>query len=109
MKELQWHDDSPLASPSFGIPKKPGDIRIITDFRELNKWVEVDLFPLPHINETLQKLEKFKLVKALDLLFRFYSIPLDKESQKICSTTLPWGNYSYLRMPIGVSCAPSMF
>ena len=37
LKELPWHDDSPWASPSFGIPKKTGDIRIITDFRELNK------------------------------------------------------------------------
>ena len=59
LKELPWHDDSPWASPTFGIPKKTGDIRIITDFRELNKWVEVDLFPLPRINETLQKLGRF--------------------------------------------------
>ena len=50
------------ASPSFGISKKTGDIQIVTDFRELNKWVEVDPFPLPpRINEeTLHKLEKFK-------------------------------------------------
>ena len=51
LKELLWYDDSPWASPLFGIPKKTGDIRIITDFRELNKWVEVDPFPLPRINE----------------------------------------------------------
>ena len=109
LNELLCHDDSPWASPSFGIPKKTGDIRIRTDFRELNKWVEVDPFPLPRINETLQKLGKFKSATALDLSLGFYSIPLDKESQKICSTILPWGKYSYLRMPMGVSCAPSMF
>ena len=80
LKELPWHDDSPWSSPSFGIPKKTGDIRIITDFRELNKWVEVDPFPLPRINETLQKLEKFKSATALDLSHGFYSIPLDNES-----------------------------
>ena len=53
LKELQRHDDSPWASLSFGIPKKTGDIRIITEIRELNKWVKVDPFPLPRINETL--------------------------------------------------------
>ena len=74
----------------LGFPKKTGDIRIITDFRELNKWVEVDPFPLQRINETLQKFEKFKSATALDLSFGFYLIPLDKESQKICSTILPW-------------------
>ena len=92
------------------MPKKTGDILIITDFRELNKWVEVDPFPLPRINETLQKLEEFKSAIALDLSIGFYLIPLDEESQKkICKTKLPWGNYSYLRMPMGISCALSMF
>ena len=37
LKELPWYNDSPWASPTFGILKKTGDIRIITDFRELNK------------------------------------------------------------------------
>ena len=109
LTELPWYDDSPWASPTFGIPKKTGDVRIITDFRELNKWVEVDPFPLPRINETLQKLERFKSATALDLSLGFYSIPLDEASQKLCSTILPWGKYKYLRMPMGVSCAPSMF
>ena len=96
LKEVLWHNDSPWASPSFGTPKKTGDVQIITDFRELNKFVEVDPFPLPGINETLQKLERFKSTTALDLSLGFYLIPLDKEYQKICSTILPWGKYSYL-------------
>ena len=91
LKELSWYDDSPWASPTLGIPKKTDDIRIITNFRELNKWVEVDPFPLPRINKTLQKLERFKSATALDLSFGFYSIPLDEASQKLCSTILPRG------------------
>ena len=75
----------------------------------MNKWVEMDQFPLPRINETLQKLEKLKSATALDLCLSFYLIPLDGESQKTCSTILPWGKYSYLRMHMGVLCAPSMF
>jgi hypothetical protein len=57
----------------------------------------------------LQKLEKFKSATALDLSLGFYTIPLDEESKKLCSTILPWGKYSYERMPMGVACAPSMF
>ena len=36
LKELPWHDnsDSPYALPSFGMPNKTRDIRIVTDFRE---------------------------------------------------------------------------
>ena len=66
---------------------------IVTDFRELNKWVEVDPFPfpLPQINETLQKLENFKFATALDLSLGFYAIILDEESQKLCATIYPCG------------------
>ena len=92
LKELPWYDDSPWASPTFRIPKKTGDISSITDFRKLNKWVKVDPFPLPRINETLQKLKRFKSATALDLSLGFYSILLDKESQKLCSTILQWVN-----------------
>ena len=109
LKRLPWNDDSPWASPSFGVPKKTGDIRIVTDFRQLNKWVEIDPFPLPRINESLQKLEKFKSATALDLSLGFYTIPLDEESKKLCSTILPWGKYAYERLPMGVSCAPGLF
>ena len=109
LKELPWYDDSPWVSLTFGIPKKTDDIRIITDFRELNKLIEVDPFPLSRINETLQKLEKFKLATVLDLSLGFYSIPLDTASQKLCNTILPWGKYKYLRMSIGVSCALVIF
>ena len=71
LKKLPWHDNSNRGSPTFEIPKKTGDIWIIMDFRELNKWVEVHPFSLPRINEMLQKLEKFKSTTVLDLSLGF--------------------------------------
>ena len=53
LKKFPWHDDSPWVILSFGVPKKTGDLHIVTDFQELNSWVEVDMFQLPRINETL--------------------------------------------------------
>ena len=82
LKGLPWHDDSPWASPTFGIPRKTGNIRIITDFKELNKLVEVDPFLLPRINETLQKLERFKPAIALDLSLSFILFHLMKRVRK---------------------------
>ena len=39
----------------------------------------------------------------------YYHIPLDKESQKLCTTILPWGKYSYAKLPMGVACSPDIF
>jgi len=39
--ESQW------AAPTFIQPKKTGDIRVLTDFRELNKWIVRRPYPLP--------------------------------------------------------------
>ena len=109
LKKLDHVHDSPWAAPSFCQMKKTGDIRFLTDFREVNKCIERKPFPLPRINESLQRIEKFKSATALDLSQGYYSIPLSKKSQKICTTILPWGKYAYKRLPMGIACAPDIF
>ena len=106
LRKLSHSDDSPWASPSFGQPKKTGDIRLLTDFRKMNQAIERKPFPLPRIGETIQRLEKFISATALDLSHGYYSIPICKASQQICTTILPWGKYAYQRLPMGGSlCA----
>ena len=75
----------------------------------MNEAIERKPFPLPRIGETIQRLEKFLSATALDLSQGYYSIPICKKSQKICTTILPWGKYAYLRLPMGVACAPDIF
>jgi hypothetical protein len=36
---LHWCNESEWAAPSFGTPKKNGQIRFISDFCQLNKWI----------------------------------------------------------------------
>ena len=67
LKKLDHHTNSPWAAPTFVQPKKTGDVRILKDLREVNKLIEKKLFPLPRINDLIQKIEKFKCAMALDL------------------------------------------
>ena len=70
------------AAPSTFIqPKKTGDVRILTDLRELNKWIVRKPYPLPKIQDMLQKLKKFSNATPLDLSMGYYHIPLDKEAR----------------------------
>jgi len=94
--KLNHVNDSPWASPSFVQPKKTGDIRFLTNFREINKQVIRKPLPLPRIMESLQKIKKFTTcAMAIDLSQGYYHIPLSEKAQKICTTILPWGKYSY--------------
>ena len=57
----------------------------------------------------MQKLEGFTWATALDLNMGYYHIKLDPDAQKICTIVFPWGKYQYLRLPMGIHCAPDMF
>ena len=109
LQKLDHSTDSPWASPSFCTPKKTDDIRFLTDFREVNKRIDCKSFPLPRIIESVQRIEQFKCATAIDLLQGYYHIPLSKKAQKICTTILPWGKYSYKRLPMGLASAPDIF
>ena len=86
---LKKDHESEWAAPTFVQPKKTGDIRILTDFRKLNDKLKRKPFPLPKIADILQKLAGFKYATAIDLSMGYYHIPLDEESQKLCTTILP--------------------
>jgi hypothetical protein len=101
--------DSEWAAPTFIQPKKTGDVRILTDFRQLNKYIKRKPFPLPKISDLLQKLEGFSYATAIDLSMGYYHVKLDEESSKLCTTILPWGKYQYLRLPMGISNSPDIF
>ena len=75
----------------------------------MNKRIVRKLFRIPKISTVLQELEGFTYATALDLNMGYYTIRLDPDASKICTIILPWGEYSYLRLPMGVACSPDIF
>ena len=106
---LRKCSDSAWASPTFIIPKKNNTVRFISDLRKVNKKLVRKPFPIPKIIDIMQKLQGFTYASALDLNMGYYTIRLDPDAQKICTIILPWGKYQYLRLPMGLSCAPDIF
>eukprot|EP00804_Cyclotella_cryptica_P022578 CCRYP_009455-RA/>CCRYP_009455-RA protein AED:0.44 eAED:0.59 QI:0/0/0/1/0/0/3/0/213 len=87
---LKWQDDSEWASPTFIIPKKDNTVRVVSDFREVNKRIVRKPFPIPKISTVLQELEGFTYATALDLNMGYYTIRLDPDASKICTIIFPW-------------------
>ena len=106
---LRRANESEWAAPSFGVPKKNGQIRFVSDFRRLNQFIVRRPFPLPSIPETLRRLDGFAFCTALDLNMGFWTIPLDAASQRLCTIILPWGKYCYQRLPMGLACSPDIY
>ena len=101
--------DSPWGFPSFGIPKKNGTMRFVTNFRELNKLLQRRPYPLPRIDNITQAIDGIDYLTSIDLVMRFYHVPLDREASYVCTTVLPFGKYRYLRLPMGLSISPELF
>jgi hypothetical protein len=76
-------------APTFIHAKRTGKVRILIDFKRLNAQIKRKPFPLPKISDMLRKLSGFKYAIAIDLIMGYYHIPLDLETQKLCTTVLP--------------------
>ncbi|MGH7974471.1 MAG: reverse transcriptase domain-containing protein [bacterium] len=109
IKVLKRCGPSAWASPSTVIPKKDNRVRFISDFRGLNARIKRKSYPLPKISDLMQKLEGFTYATALDLNMGYFTIRLDKNAQDLCTIVTPWGNYRYLRLPLGLANSPDIF
>ncbi len=101
---LEWQADSEWALPTFIIPKKDNTMKVVSNFREVNKQIVRKPFPLPKISTVLQALEGFTYATALDLNMGYYT-RLDSDLSKVCTIILPWHKHSYLLLPMGVVCS----
>ncbi len=84
-------------------------MRTISYFRELNKHIVREPYPIPKISTILQELEGFTYATALDLNMGYYTIRLDPAASKMCTIIFPWGKYSHKRLPMGCGGSANIF
>lgn len=100
---------SEFASPIIIVRKKTGDYRLCVDYRKLNSATIKDKYPLPIIEDQVEKLSGKKFFTSLDLSQGFYQIPMSKESVPKTGFVTPEGHYEFLRMPFGLANSPCVF
>ncbi|GKB36649.1 reverse transcriptase domain-containing protein [Tanacetum coccineum] len=119
--------NSPWVSPIHCVPKK-GGITVVTnendelvptrtvtgwrvciDYRKLNEATAKDHFPLPFMDQMLERLAGNKYLCFLDGFSRYFQIPIDPMDQEKTTFTCPFGTYAYRRMPFGLCNAPATF
>lgn len=98
-----------FASPCFPIIKKNGQIRLVVDYRELNRCTFTDSYPFPNITEHLAELKHHTIFSQIDLQQGYYKIPVEEKSKKFTSFLTNEGQYEFNRMPFGLKNAPRKF
>ncbi|RDY13155.1 Retrovirus-related Pol polyprotein from transposon 17.6, partial [Mucuna pruriens] len=119
--------DSQWVSPVQVVPKKSGmtvmknqhdelvpmriqnSWRVCIDYRRLNQATRKDHFPLPFIDQMLEKIAGKSHYCFLDGFSGYMQIHIAPEDQHKTTFTCPFGTFAYTRMPFGLCNAPSTF
>nr|GEY25176.1 reverse transcriptase domain-containing protein [Tanacetum cinerariifolium] len=119
--------DTPWVSPVHCVPKKGGFTvvenkeneliltRLVTgwhvciDYRKLNEATRKDHFPLPFIDQKLERLAGNQYYCFLDGFYGYFQIHIDLKDQEKTTFTSPYETFAYCRMPFGLCNAPGTF
>lgn len=106
--------NSPWSCPVHIVPKKIDSTgeqkyRLVIDYRKLNEKTIEDKYPLPNIDDILDKLGRAQYFTTLDLASGYHQVEMDHRDIEKTAFTIERGHYEFLRMPFGLKNAPSTF
>lgn len=97
------------SSPCLLVPKSDGSIRFCTDYRKVNAVTKADSFPLPRMEDCVDKVGSSVYVTKLDLLKGYWQVPLTPRAAEISAFVTPGNLLEYTVMPFGLRNAPATF
>jgi hypothetical protein len=91
------------------VKKKTGELRMCVDYRALNKITIPNRYPIPRIDDLLDRLQGSKVFSSLDLCSAYQQVKLNETDYQKTAFRTPFGLYEYKVLPFGLTNAPSAF
>ena len=82
---------SAWASPIVIVRKKDGNIRLCVDYRKLNSVTPMDAYPMPRVDDLIDRLGDAKYITTMDLSRGYWQVPVNPEDQATTAFTTPAG------------------
>ncbi|SOV04067.1 uncharacterized protein UDID_19529 [Ustilago sp. UG-2017a] len=101
--------DSPAASPILFVKKKDGSLRLCVDYRGLNRITIRNRYPLPLIDELLDRLREARFFTCIDLRGAYNLLHIAKGDKWKTAFRTRYGLFQYNVMPFGLTNAPASF
>ena len=100
---------SAWSSPIVLIGKPDGSIRFCVDYRKVNEVSRFDAYPMPRVDELLDRLGTARFFSTLDLTKGYWQIPLSPESKEKTAFSTPDSLYQFRTLLFGLFGAPATF
>ncbi|KAI3701816.1 hypothetical protein L6452_27177 [Arctium lappa] len=117
MKQLQEllekgfikQSSSPWGAPILFVKKKDGTMRMCVDYRELNKIIIKNIYPLPRIDDLFDQLQGASYFSIIDLRSGYHHLKVREEDVPKTTFRTRYGHYEFVVMPFGLTNAHAAF
>lgn len=89
------------------VSKKTGDWRMVIDYRNVNRQMTADSYPLPLLWELVTKATGKQIYTSLDLASGFWNCPIAEESMQYTSFICSKGQFEFTVLPFGIRNCPA--
>jgi len=101
---------SPFAAPVIFVKKPDGSgLRMCVDYRGLNAITTRDRYPLPYIQDLIDRLHGCRVLTKLDLASGYHQLRIHPDDRHKTAFVAPDGFYKWTVFPFGLANAPSAF